>query len=479
MVRLLSSLQFRLVAGFALVLSLALVSVSIYVGRVADREAERLQQDIEEIRAARIQDMISSQFQGRPSPPSLSGLTSLPRFPGLPELTGLQGALEQIGSLYHWRIVVNTPDGRLVADSHTRYNQPFVAPRTGRLNFPIVARGQEVASVIVAPNVTVEGAPEPTPSRVASALNRSLLWTGLAAGFGGLLLVSVVSRRVLTPVRRLTSAARRLGQGDLSQRVSAPGHDEIGDLGRTFNSMAEELERAEQQRRNLMADVAHELRSPLSNIQGYLEALRDGLVEPDATTIDAISRQTSLLSHLVEDLRVLALAEAGVLRLDLAPASLQEVLHDAVDSFRPRAQAKGIDLSLDVATGLPTVEMDRARIAQVLGNLMDNAITHTPDGGRVTVSAGVVDGAKARVTIADSGAGIPPEDIPLVFERFYRVDPSRSRATGGAGLGLTIARQLVESHGGRIFAESTPGEGSRFIFELPLEASDGPQGLGE
>ena len=191
------------------------------------------------------------------------------------------------------------------------------------------------------------------------------------------------------------------------------------------------------------------------------------MVEPNEETIDTIAGQASLLSRLVEDLRVLALAEAGSLSLDLQPDSLEEVLRGTVESFGPRAEAKGVNLSLDVSPGLPMVEMDRARIAQVTSNLVENAIFHTPDGGRVSLTARVV-GTHAEVSVEDTGPGMGPEELPLVFERFYRVDPSRSRATGGAGLGLTIVKQLVEAHGGTIRAESTPGAGSRFIFELSL-----------
>ena len=220
-----------------------------------------------------------------------------------------------------------------------------------------------------------------------------------------------------------------------------------------------------------MADVAHELRTPLSNIQGYLEAVRDGLLQPDNHTIDTIHQQALHLALLVEDLRLLALAETGALRLNMEPSSLEQVLEKSMQAVRPRAEAGSIALSLEVQPNFPLVEMDRTRIAQVVGNLLENAITHTPQGGRVTVSAEVTAIGWARVTVADTGAGIPADDLPQVFERFYRAEPSRTRSTGGAGLGLTIARQLVEAHGGAIYAESEPGNGSRFVFELPTAGS--------
>ena len=446
--RVLFSLWFRLVVGFALVLSLTLFGVSLYLNRVAAREAVRLERDIEKVRAARIEEVVSRYIQGRS------------------RRVGLQGTLEHAGWLYGWRIMVRDRDGMPLADSHVMVTKQAIGPAVTQKSMPIMDEGQEVASLIMEILDEPGGGAEPTASRIAATVNRALLYAGLASGLGGIALITLVSGRMLGPVRRLRAAARRLGRGDLSQRVPSPGQDEIGELGRSFNAMAEGLERAEQQRLRLIADVAHELRTPLSNIQGYLEAVKDGLVEPSPETIDTIADQASLLSRLVEDLRVLALAEAGSLRLDLQRVSLEPIVRAAVESFGPRAQAKGVELTLDAAPGLPSVEADAARIAQVTGNLIENAVFQTPEGGRVRLSAEAGEG-RVRVAVEDTGPGIEPDELERIFDRFYRVDPSRTRATGGAGLGLTIAKQLIEAHGGAIYAESTPGAGSRFVFELP------------
>ena len=450
------SLQFRLILGFTLVLALALGSISWYVGFAAQREAARFQQEVEAARAARVEQLVSRYYSAR-------------------RWTDLQPTVEQAGALYGWRIVVTDSQGQVVGDSHLRFGRPPRQARPGSRLFPVLSGGSQVGSVAIAPSDAPEIAPEPPFSRLVTAVQRSLLWTGLAAGAGGILLVSLVSRRLLAPVRLLSSAARGLGQGDLSRRVQATGRDEVGQMAGTFNTMADSLQKAEQQRRNLVADVAHELRTPLSNIQGYLEAVKDGLLQPDSATIETVYQQVLHLSHLVEDLRLLALAEAGTLHLNREPDSLGDGLQRSVEAVRPRAEARGIAVSLNVSPELPMIEIDRTRIAQVVGNLLENAIQHTSESGEVRVVAEVV-GPAARVTVADTGEGIPPEDLPYVFERFYRVDASRSRATGGVGLGLTIARKLVEAHGGAIRAESTPGKGSRFIFELPLVPPAATQG---
>ena len=447
------SLQFRLVVGFALVLALALGGVSWYVGFAAQREADRFEREVEEARAARIERIVSRYYAARQG------------------WMGIQPVLERAEFLYGWHIAVSDMEGQMVAESHHPADTLGSGHRRRTRFFPVLSRGERVGSILVAPSDVPEMAPEPPLSRLVSTTNRSLLWTGAAAAAAGILLVALLSRQVLAPVRSLSAAAQRLGRGDLSQRVSNSGRNEISQLARTFNSMAEDLESAERQRRSLMADVAHELRTPLSNIQGYLEAVRDGLLQPDAATMDTIHQQVLHLADLVEDLRLLALAEAGALPLNREPDSLEDLLRRAVESFGPRAQAKGVALALEVPPQFPLVQMDRTRIAQVVANLVENAIFHSPEGGVVTVSVEVTgpeSERRARVTVADTGAGLPKEDLTLVFERFYRVDPSRARSTGGVGLGLTIAKQLVEAHGGTIAAASTLGEGSRFVFELPV-----------
>jgi signal transduction histidine kinase len=266
-------------------------------------------------------------------------------------------------------------------------------------------------------------------------------------------------------VEALSRAARGLARGDFSQRVDVRSRDEVGELARTFNTMAEELKRADEMRRNLVADVAHELRTPLTNIRGYIEAIRDGLVKPDAATLNSIYEEVLLLSRLIEDLQLLALAEAGQLPLHLQTCDLSEVVRKAAAAVQPQAEAKGLSLTVAVPGRLP-VRADPERTGQVLRNLLTNAVNYTPRGGRITVAVEEA-GEEAEVRVVDTGVGIPPEELPYIFERFYRVDKSRSRATGGTGLGLTIARRLVEAQGGRMRAESQVGRGSTFIFTLP------------
>jgi signal transduction histidine kinase len=237
-----------------------------------------------------------------------------------------------------------------------------------------------------------------------------------------------------------------------------------------FNSMAGDLERAEKLRRNMVADTAHELRTPLSNIRGHIEAFRDGVVEPDEAALRSLDEEVTLLARLVDDLQELALADAGELRLVRQADDISAPIDQAVAAVKTKAAAKGVAVSIQLPDKLPPVYVDAQRINQVLLNLLENAVAHTTKGGSIMVGARQQD-SWVEISVTDTGEGIPPEELPNVFERFYRVDKSRARATGGRGLGLTIAKYLVEAHGGQIRVQSEPGKGSLFSFTVPVDES--------
>jgi signal transduction histidine kinase len=286
------------------------------------------------------------------------------------------------------------------------------------------------------------------------------------------LLAGLLARRtfrdIAIPLADVMTAADAVAEGDLSVRVEEDKPGEFGQLARTFNRMVGELERSDQQRRNLTADVAHELRTPLHIIQGNLEGVLDDVYEPTDEHIQATLEETQQLSRLVEDLRTLSLAEAGQLPLVWEPVDVAELLTDARTSFSGQAEAAGVDLRVEIGGELPSITGDVGRLDQVLGNLVANAVRHTPAGGAITLRAEPVEEG-VRILVRDTGEGIPAEDLPHVFDRFWKGDRSRSRAGGaGSGLGLAIARQLVQAHGGRIVVESKVGQGTEFTIDLPV-----------
>jgi signal transduction histidine kinase len=274
----------------------------------------------------------------------------------------------------------------------------------------------------------------------------------------------------------LTRAARRMADGNLSTRVTLTRADELGELAEAFNRMAAQLEEytthqrdAEQARRDLIAAVSHDLRTPLSSIRAMVEALCDHVVA-DPETVDryhqTIRSETERLNVLIGDLFELSRIEAGAIELHPETASLYDLISDTLRSMGPRASSKRVVLDGDVPPNLPMVRIDLGRIQRVLVNLVDNAIRHTPESGRITLTAVDV-GREVQVDVADTGEGIAEADLPAIFDRFYRSEKSRSRDAGGAGLGLAIARGLVEAQGGRIWVQSTKGQGSVFSFTLP------------
>ncbi|MGH2549398.1 MAG: ATP-binding protein [Thermomicrobiales bacterium] len=320
------------------------------------------------------------------------------------------------------------------------------------------------SAVADAVSISLPGVPD---ASFLDEVNRALLIAVGLAGVSALLLSVLLARSIVRPVEQLTSAARGMSDGNLQQRVDVRSPHEIGVLAHAFNSMADSRMQLEGLRRNLVNDVAHELRTPLANLQGYLEVLRDGLTEPTPEILGVLHEESLLLNGLVADLQELALAEAGQLPLMRAPVELHEPILNALDAIRPQAEARDLTLASNLPEMLPEVLVDTSRLSQILRNLLRNAVTHTPPGGRIDVRASTTDN-QVQIAVHDTGHGIEPEHLPFIFDRFYRADPARARDTGGSGLGLAVVKNLVEAHGGTITASSTINAGSTFTFTLPI-----------
>jgi len=387
-------------------------------------------------------------------------------------------------------LVVVDSGGRVVADSCGEHIGQRFEPEVLSRGQPVIAGGQTVGHLL-----TING---PRERQFGERLNRSVLLAGGIAGLSALVLGLLLTESLARPLRAVRDAARRIGSGELSYRVALNSDDELGDLAEAFNQMAADLEHNEQQRRTMMADIAHELRTPLSVIRGQVEALADGVFPLNQDNLAPIHDQSLLLARLVDDLRDLALAEAGRLPLECDEVDIGELVRRVAAGFRQQAVAKGLTLTVEVSphpgplpagrgepaagdlapsphTGgegwgkgppTPTLWADAQRIEQVLANLLSNAIRHTPEGGRVVIALSFEPG-QVRMSVQDSGSGIAPEELGHLFDRFYRADKSRSRTEGGTGLGLSIARRLAQAHGGDITVASAPGEGATFAVTLP------------
>jgi signal transduction histidine kinase len=300
-----------------------------------------------------------------------------------------------------------------------------------------------------------------SPDNVAQ-LPLALIIALLVFSSAGIFLIGRSLRRATRPIEEMMETAEHVAQGDYSSRVTERGPHEVRQLARTFNTMTERLQVNDEQRRRLLADISHELRTPLTVIQGNLEGMLDGIYQPDAAHLESILEETRLLSRLIEDLRTLADADSGALKLQREPTDLGLLANEVIASFRAQAQAVGVSLSVEAVPDLPPIEVDPARIRQVLTNLIANALRYTASGG--SIRAGCISkGQLIEVTVSDTGRGIAPSDVPHIFDRYTKSSDSR-----GSGLGLAIARDLVEAHGGQISAQSEVGQGTIITFTLPV-----------
>lgn len=387
----------------------------------------------------------------------------------------------------HYAIV--DPHGRVVAsnDASIQVGTALdLSPRDHGIT--IETHGQALGMLVARPDAP-DGIGFRRPNPIAIAVGRSLLLAGLTLGGLLMLLAAALAGWITRPLRRVTDAARVVASGRLDIQVRGARIRELDDLARTFNSMSQALTDADRQRRQMTADIAHELRTPLSIVKGRLEGLQDGVYQATPVQIAGLLDETALLERLIDDLRVLALAEAGQLPLYAEPTAPLELLDDVAAAFAARAEQQGITLHVDAAANLPEIAVDPQRMRQVLGNIVANALRYTPTGGSVLLRASAnpvealplsdglrVSNAAATLSIvfavSDTGVGIAPADLPHIFNRFYRADRSRARTSGGSGLGLAIARQIVEAHGGTVWAKSQPGAGTTIALRIPMDMQE-------
>jgi two-component system OmpR family sensor kinase len=403
----------------------------------------------------------------------------------------LRRTLDNLLTSENERLMVTDSSGIVIGDTARQWlgRNAIEAGLTGGV--PIIVSGEEVGELYLLSfegmmgmgHMGGRGNPPAAVFDVAeqdflSQFNRSLWLAGLIAAGVALLLGLVLTRQVTRPLRALTRGAREIARGELGHRVKVSSRDELGNLADSFNAMANSLERSEQARQRLTADIAHELRTPLTVIEGTVDGILDGVFEPDKEHLGSVKEQTALLTRLIGDLRDLSLAESGQLKLELAPTDMVELVRRKLSQAELSSREKHLQLAYDAAPEIPEVKVDSARMEQVMANLMANAIRHTSAGGRITVAIRTVtsdiDHQITRpslvISIADTGEGIAAEHLPHIFERFYRVEHSRTRSEGGAGLGLAIVNQMVAAHQGKVWVSSEPGQGSTFFVAIPLAA---------
>ncbi|MFP4647141.1 MAG: sensor histidine kinase [Candidatus Acetothermia bacterium] len=442
------ALRTRLLVGFVLIVGIAVGTVSYIATQSTKAEFGRYISRDQAERYEKLSLLLSQYFR------TAEGWE------------GVQRVIDQIGDSYRERIVLTTPEGQVVGDSQDELRKQDIPDNWPGKIGTLKLNNQAIGKLYIRSREST-----PVEKSFLSSVNRSVLLGALVAGLASIVLAFLYSKKIAGPIKSITAASRKMKEGDLQQRVEVNSKDEIGELADSFNSMVASLEKQERLRKNMVSDVSHELRGPLSNIQGYLEALQEGLLEPEPEIINSLYQESLLLGRLTDDLHDLARAEAGQLQLEKQPVVLEDIIGDAVNSVVNRTTRDQIEICSDLSS-TTMVRADPNRIGEVLRNLLNNAVRHSPENETVTVS--IERRAEEAVThVIDNGEGIPSSELPHVFERFYRIDKSRNRSTGGSGLGLTIAREIVEAHDGEIWVESEVDKGSTFSFSLPLlEAKD-------
>lgn len=363
------------------------------------------------------------------------------------------------------RIRLLDAEGKIIIDTADSGNQAQMTPEEVSISIPIVIDNRTVGyllsnrgNMIFTPN---------DESLLVRRINRAAIIAGLITIIISLIIASILTYRLLKPVHELTQATERIARGDLSQRVPVHGNDELAMLASAFNHMADSLENAENNRRMMTADIAHELRNPLAVQRANLEAMQDGIYELTPENLKPIIEQNLLLTRLVEDLRTLAMADSGQLELVRVETDFSALIKRNIEHFQSQVDAKQITLQFLGGENCPPILLDPERIDQILGNLLSNAIRHTPPLGKITLEV-TCSAQDVRLDVHDSGPGIPEEALPHIFQRFYRADKSRSRSEGGSGLGLSIARKIAEAHGGTLTIANHPQGGAVVTLSLPV-----------
>lgn len=439
----LKSLRFKILAAMVLVIIAGVVITALNATRTTRGEFDRYLSHGQMMRQMRSVALLNNLYAAQKS------------------WDNVQPLVEQISQMNGGRIVVADSSLRIVGDSDGKLAGTAAG---NNWDFELVdPDGSTAGYLYINPLLDMETGTSDYLLRVSRSVWVGALIAIVIAIFATLL----ISRSILHPVEELTAAVRQMQRGDMTARVNIQSRDEIGLLGNSFNAMAESINKQEQLRKNMVSDVAHELRTPLSNILGYLEAADDGKIATDQDLVKNLQEEAALINHLVDDLQELALGDAGHLRIEVSTISINELILSTYESFTPACQKLGITLTCDIPADLPAVKADAQRITQILGNLMNNALNYTPAGGTISLRA-FVTGGFVQVEVVDTGTGIEAVHLSRIFDRFYRADPSRARSTGGSGLGLAIVKQLVEAQGGHAGVKSEPGKGSTFFFTVPV-----------
>ncbi|MCX6064300.1 MAG: ATP-binding protein [Chloroflexi bacterium] len=441
------SILLKLILAFWVMSVSGIVIIALLAGRISSREFNRFANE------AQYKDLIDNLVKYYGDNGNFTGAGAL-----------LETASQKAQSGQAKEYLVIDQAGNILLSLVKRLPPGTPSPDLINLGFPITVGNKTVAYLI--PMRPPKNMTEVAAENI-HRINSSLLFGGIAVTVLALLFGWLMARNIIRPLRELNSATQSIAQGDLEKQVVISTRDEIGALAESFNAMTVSLKRSRDLRRQMTADIAHELRNPLSIILGHTEAMSEGVLPATPETLDIIYDEAKHLSRLVDDLRTISLSESGELSLQRSPVNPVAILERSASAYAVRAAEKGVTIRLEPVPDLPLINVDVERIGQVLANLLDNSLKHTPSGGSIRLSANSSDNM-VRLSIQDDGSGIPPADLPYVFDRFYRGKQTSSRVKDGSGLGLAISKALVELHQGQISVTSELGQGTTITIALPV-----------
>lgn len=455
--KLINSLVFKITVSFSVVLVGTLLSLGVYLQHVAKIESENIQNEYNQLKAERIQRLLDSITNGQ-----TMNLRDVQR--KLIDYSKISGANIKLYDENNIE-VFDTSKGLSIKDS--RRNPIFKVIPTSLGGMIVEVNQPKLVSIqAISASDTLEDQfkSDPPISNIVNQVIKSIAIIGILSIMTSIALIWIISRRTLNPITNIVNTSKSLSKGDFTKRIDQSVSGELSEIVTAFNYMASELQKLDEQRKIMIADIAHELRTPMTNLKGYIEGWSDGIIKPDNETLQILDYQVNTLSKIIDDLSTLSLAESGMLSLNISDFDLNNKISEIINNFKLRSKSKNINIINNINSDI-TINYDPQRFTQIVTNILNNSILATDDGGQISFNSSI-DKKNLILEIVDNGTGIPKDELPYIFDRFYRTDKSRNRQSGGSGLGLSIVKYLIESHNGTIKINSELSKGTEVLISI-------------
>ena len=454
--KLFNSLVFKITVSFSLVLVGTLLSLGVYLQHVAKIESENIQNEYNQLKVERIQRLLDSITSTQPM-----NLRDVQR--KLMDYSKISGANIKLYDENNIE-VFDTSKGLNVKNNNRNPIFKVIPTSLGgmivEVNQPNLVSIQAIAASDTQEDQLIQT--DPPISNIVNQVVKSIAIIGILSIMTSIAIIWIISRRTLNPITNIVNTSKYLSKGDFTKRIDQSVSGELSEIVTAFNYMASELQKLDEQRKIMIADIAHELRTPMTNLKGYIEGWSDGIIKPDNETLKILDYQVNTLSKIIDDLSTLSLAESGMLSLNISEFELNNKISEIINNFKLRSQSQNININNNITPDI-TINYDPQRFTQIVTNILNNSILATDDGGIISFSTST-NNNNLLLKISDNGTGIPKDELPYIFDRFYRTDKSRNRQSGGSGLGLSIVKYLIESHNGTIKINSELSKGTEVLI---------------